>query len=121
MLEGKRIVITGAARGIGRAIAADCLRAGAIVGANYRELAPDNTDRLIPLRFDVRDRDAVAAAIEDFVQRTGGIDGWVNNAAVNRPGLLISAPLDSIREQVETNLIGPLVCSQLIQIGRAHV
>src|SRR5262245_4298039 len=115
MLEGKRIVVTGAGRGIGRAIASACVRAGAIVGANYRESSPgESSDNLIPLRFDVRDRAAVAGAIGEFVEREGKIDGWVNNAAINRPDLLISATHENIREQIETNLMGPIICSQLV-------
>ena len=115
MLEGKRIVVTGAGRGIGRAIATACLRDGAIVGANYRDSFSDKpADNLILLQFDIRDADAAALALGQFVERFGGIDGWVNNAAVNRPYLLISTTREKIREQIETNLIGPIVCSQLV-------
>jgi len=117
MLEGKTIVVTGAGRGIGRAIALACLKAGAFVGVNYHRAEkeakalhaefPERT-RLLP--FDVRKAEEIQQAVDSFER----IDGWVNNAAVNRPGLLVSTEADQIREQIETNLLGPIVCSKAV-------
>jgi 3-oxoacyl-[acyl-carrier protein] reductase len=121
MLEGKSIVVTGAGRGIGRAIAAACVRAGALVGVNYhasketaRELCSTHPDRFILLAFDVRDPVAIAKCIAEFCERAGRIDGWVNNAGVNRPGLLIATDINRIREQIEVNLLGPILCAQAV-------
>lgn len=83
MLAKKRIVITGASRGIGRAMALACAREGATVGINYR-------------------------VSEE------GIDGWVNNAAVNRPGLLVSVEDEDLRAQVDINLVGPILCTRCV-------
>ena len=73
MLEGKKIVVTGASRGIGRAIALACARAGAVVGLNYRAseesaraLEKAHLNRFILLPFDVRDGEAVSAAVARF-------------------------------------------------------
>jgi 3-oxoacyl-[acyl-carrier protein] reductase len=121
MLEGKKIVVTGAGRGIGRAIAEACVRAGAIVGINCRStqdsvqtLCEENPEHFIPLLFDVRDRAAINKGVAEFRQRAGTIDGWVNNAGVNHPGLLATATADTIREQIDVNLMGPILCSQAV-------
>ena len=121
MLEGKRIVVTGAGRGIGRAVALACADAGARVGVNYRRsedaartLVAQAPDRLFPLPFDVRDPAAVGAAVAAFHERHGGIDGWVNNAGVNHPALLLATEDERIREQLEVNLVGPIVCSRAV-------
>ena len=120
-LEGRVVVVTGAARGIGRAIALACAREGAFVGVNYRssadaarELCALDPKRLFPMPFDVADHDAVGSAVEKLVSERGGVDGWVNNAAVNLPDLLVSADPSKMRAQVETNLLGPLFCSRAV-------
>ena len=121
MLEGKKIVVTGASRGIGRAIALACARAGAVVGLNYRAseesaraLEKAHLNRFILLPFDVRDGEAVSAAVARFRERAGRIDGWVNNAGINLPDLLLSASPQKIREQIDVNLAGPILCAQAV-------
>ena len=121
MLDGKRIVVTGAGRGIGRAIAAACLKAGAVVGLNYltseegaRTLAGEHPGRVHLLPFDVTDAARVKAAVEEFRAKAGSIDGWVNNAAVNLPDLLVAASPEKIRRQIDVNLLGPILCAQAI-------
>ena len=116
-LEGKRLIVTGASRGIGRAIAVACAQRGAIVGINFNRSEKDARDvadalgaNAILLGFDVCDSAAVGLAFDAFVARTGGIDGLVNNAAINRPSLLVSACDDDIDAVVRTNLIGPMMC-----------
>jgi 3-oxoacyl-[acyl-carrier protein] reductase len=111
MLDGKNIVVTGASRGIGLAIAKACAKAGAVVGANARtgEVAGLET-----LRFDVRDEASVRAAVERFRDAHGRIDGWVNNAGVNRPDLLVASSPERIREQIDTNLLGPVLCCRAV-------
>ncbi|MBI4345396.1 MAG: SDR family oxidoreductase [Elusimicrobia bacterium] len=119
-LKDRVVVVTGAARGIGRAIASACLREGALVGVNYRSSAEaarelcKSSDRLFPLPFDVSDPEAVTAAVAKVLEARGAIDGWVNNAAVNLPDLLVSAETPKMRAQVETNLLGPLYCCRAV-------
>ena len=120
-LEGKKIVVTGASRGIGRAIAAACAREGAVVGINYRTsekearaLEQQDRERFRLLPFDVRDAEAVAAAVTLFREHEGRIDAWVNNAGLNLPDVLVSADLDRIRAQIEVNLLGPVICARAV-------
>jgi 3-oxoacyl-[acyl-carrier protein] reductase len=121
LLEGMRVVVTGAARGIGRAIARACAREGAVVGLNYqssdaaaRALFEEDPERYFLLPFDVRDAAAVSAAIALFRERHGRIDGWVNNAGVNHPALMIAADDDHVREQIDVNVLGPILCARAV-------
>jgi len=124
LLQGKTIVITGASRGIGKAIAAVCAREGANVGINYltnaaqaRALADElqRTYRVsaYPLGFDVRRPESIAQACEPLLRNTA-VDGWVNNAAINLQGLLLSQTEQDILEQISTNIAGPIHCCRFI-------
>jgi len=121
MLAGKRILVTGASRGIGRAIALACGAAGAQVGVNYHrseEQARTLCETLGPssraLSFDVGEAEAVARGVAEFVEFAGGIDGLVNNAGINLPSLLVNARDDEIAAMVATNLIGPILCTRAV-------
>ena len=120
-LHRKRILVTGASRGIGRAIAIACAAAGARVGVNYHR----SRDRALavcseigpaaaPLEFDVGDAEAVARGVEAFAGLAGGIDGLVNNAGINRPSLLVAASDADIAATIATNLVGPILCTRAV-------
>jgi NAD(P)-dependent dehydrogenase (short-subunit alcohol dehydrogenase family) len=88
-LQGRVAVVTGAGRGIGRAIALDLARAGADVGVGLRDVTGDNGvldqitalgRRAVPLAMDVTDLAASRAAIDRAVAELGGLDVLVNNA-----------------------------------------
>ncbi len=121
MLEGKRILVTGASGGIGSAVARGCARAGAIVGLGFRASrrqaetlaaeAPESF-RLVP--FDVHLPEEVDRAITAFVAAEGRVDGLVNAAGVIHPELLAVARTEALRELLETNLLGSLFCARAV-------
>jgi NAD(P)-dependent dehydrogenase (short-subunit alcohol dehydrogenase family) len=78
LLTDKVVVVTGAARGIGRATAELCTRFGAIVATCDREA--QDVDAALSALFDVRDADARDVFVEGVVNKFGGIDVLVNNA-----------------------------------------
>jgi 3-oxoacyl-[acyl-carrier protein] reductase len=125
MLRGKTVIVTGAARGIGRAIAEVCAREGASVGINYRNsrlqaerLAQDLQERYDVsthlLAFDVCDAQAVERSCRALIDRGVQVDGWVNNAGVNLRGLLLSQTEDMIAAQLRTNVEAAILCCRFI-------
>ena len=87
-LTGRRAVVTGASRGIGQAIAIALARAGADVAGLSLDPAPETEEavrsygrNVLMMVGDTGDSTAVDAAATAIVERFGGIDIWVNNAA----------------------------------------
>ena len=104
-LEGKTALVTGASRGIGRAIATELARAGASVVLSYRTgveeaetLASELGGRAVAA--DVSDPESAAALVEE----AGDLDIIVNNAGVTRDGLLVRMSDDDWRTVIDTNL-----------------
>jgi 3-oxoacyl-[acyl-carrier protein] reductase len=104
-LEGKRALVTGASRGIGRAIAVELARAGAEVVVGYRT-GKDEADEVAneiggrAVQADVSDPDDAARLVEE----AGELDVLVNNAGITRDGLLARMPDEDWRAVLETNL-----------------
>ncbi len=110
-LAGQRVWVTGASKGIGRALAAELTRLGCRVAASARNL--DELERLateypgvVPVAVDVTDRDAVVAAATRVERELGGIDVAVLNAGYWRQMDVVAWDSDTFRRHVETNLMG---------------
>jgi 3-oxoacyl-[acyl-carrier protein] reductase len=121
-LEGQHAVVTGASRGIGRAIACRLAAEGASVVVNYvaNEAAAAETVGLIgaaggrarALRFDVGDADAVRGGFADIVDHEGRVDILVNNAGLSIDGLLLRLKDDDWHRVLQTNLTGVFHCAR---------
>jgi 3-oxoacyl-[acyl-carrier protein] reductase len=106
-LEGKTALVTGASRGIGRAIALELAAAGASLVLGYRT-ERDDAERVVgeaggrAVQADIADPDQARALVEE----AGDLDILVNNAGVTRDGLLPRMRDDDWRLVLETNLSG---------------
>jgi len=104
-LEGKNALVTGASRGIGRAIAVDLAAAGASVAFSYRT-GVDEAEALAveigarAVQADVSDPDSARALVEE----AGDLDILVNNAGVTRDGLLVRMSDEDWDTVIDTNL-----------------
>jgi 3-oxoacyl-[acyl-carrier protein] reductase len=104
-LDGKTALVTGASRGIGRAIASELAQAGASVVVGYRS-GKDEAEALAS-ELGGRAVQADVANGEDaarLVAEAGDLDILVNNAGLTRDGLLARMPDDDWRTVIETNL-----------------
>jgi 3-oxoacyl-[acyl-carrier protein] reductase len=119
ILEGKVAVITGARRGIGRAIALKLAQNGAdcvlIARTAPDELAQEISAmgrRALSLSVDVADDKAVESAFKQIASDFGTIDILVNNAGITDDGLLIRMKLEQWNRVLETNLTGTFLCTK---------
>ncbi len=117
-VEGRRIIITGAGSGMGRAFALGLAREGATVGV--LDLKPDAADAVVSevkaqggqglaLAADVSKRDEIVAAFDAFVGQTGGLDVLFNNAGFNRPMNLLDVTEENWHAIMNVNALGTLI------------
>ena len=122
-LQGKICIITGAATGIGRAIATTFVKEGAAVAVDYVGKS-DKADELvaalkliggraIAVAADVSDAKQVAMLFEETIKEFGRLDVLVNNAGVEKKVAFVDTPEDEWHKVIAINLTGPFLCSQL--------
>ncbi len=120
--EGKKVIITGATRGIGCAVAAAFLDKGAtVIGLyrNNREAAErffassrEYKDRLFLYQCDVSDPEKVALLYGEIEEKFNYIDILVNNAGIRRDAMLAMMPVADWRMVIDTNLTGSFLMSK---------
>lgn len=135
-LRGRRAVVTGAAQGLGRAIARRLAEAGAsvLLGDLQLELARKAAAELselygvsaIATGLDVTDTHSVVAAADLALNDLGGVDIWVNNAGIYPNVPLLDMADDVWNNVMEVNLRGVFACSReaarrMIDAGRGGV
>jgi 3-oxoacyl-[acyl-carrier protein] reductase len=104
-LDGKRALVTGASRGIGRAIAQELADAGAEVVVGYRTGADEAEELAREISGHAVQADiSTAEDAARLVEEAGDLDILVNNAGLTRDGLLARMPDDDWRVVIETNL-----------------
>ena len=120
-LSGKRILITGSTRGIGKGIAKKLIECGAIVGINGRdakqtkqiaeELSTENST-VIPLAYNLSIPDNATKIVKEFIEITGGIDGLVNNAGHGKSMAFRGVTLEKWRNTFALNIEAALMTCQ---------
>ena len=121
-LEGKRIVVTGASRGIGAGVARYLAERGARVAITYTSQPAAAEAVLASLagtghlsqKLDVTDSASVEAAFKAIQTEFGGIDALVNNAGVTRDQLLMRMKEEEFDTVVATNLRGAFLCCKAV-------
>ena len=121
-LTGRVALVTGASRGIVRAVAIGLASAGASVAVNYRERA-DAAEEVcaeiagaggtaIAVQADVVDPDAVGQMVKRVTSELGGLDILVNNAGIIADSYLMFMKLESWREVIDVSLTGAFNCTK---------
>jgi 3-oxoacyl-[acyl-carrier protein] reductase len=123
-LKDKVILVTGAARGIGKSIALTLAAQGAHVVFNYRgdeakaialkEELEKAGGKATGLKFDVTDYEAMTKAIDEFTKNVAPISGLVNNAGISKDTLLLRLKPDEISSIIDTNLKGAMMVTQAL-------
>ncbi|WP_411955427.1 3-oxoacyl-[acyl-carrier-protein] reductase [Alkalibacillus sp. S2W] len=120
MLEGQTALVTGASRGIGRAIALELAKNGANVVVNYAgnqaradevvEEIKEFGQEAIAYQANVSSSEEVTAMIKQTVDQFGSVDILVNNAGITRDNLLMRMKEEEFDEVIDTNLKGVFNC-----------
>ena len=143
LLEGKTVVVTGAARGIGKAIAIECAKSGADIA--FTDLKRDESfdvleKEISELGVKVKGYESNAAnlessqkAVDEIVAEFGRIDVLVNNAGISMRAMFKDLDLSVMKNLMDVNFWGTVYCTKyalpyltstkgsVVEIGRAHV
>jgi 3-oxoacyl-[acyl-carrier protein] reductase len=121
------VLVTGASRGIGAAIAVACADAGADVAIGYRQDAGGAEASVAAVRSrggdakafaaDLREPDQVDTMMEAVQDRFGKIDGLVNNAGTMAESRVVDMTVDEWRQVLDLNLTGAFLCSRAVLPG----
>ncbi|MEZ0344690.1 MAG: 3-oxoacyl-[acyl-carrier-protein] reductase [Caldimicrobium sp.] len=124
MLQGKIALVTGASRGIGRAIAIELAKAGAEVVVNYlgsEEKAKEVVKEIESFggkaylsRFDVSNSEEVKRAIKELEEKLGTIHILVNNAGITRDALFLRMKEEDWEAVLRTNLFSAFYVTQAV-------
>ena len=121
----KVVLITGAARGIGKAVAVELARNGYDIVINYLtsheealQLKQDLEDtfhvRSLAIRADVSDETEVREMVSVIEEELGGVDILVNNAAVDLSNLFHQKTAEEFRRTLDVNVVGAYLCSRYV-------
>lgn len=119
-LENKTVLVTGASRGIGKAICEALAKQKAHIVFNYRgdedkanalkdHFASLGASKVSAIKFDVTDYDTMKTNIDAFVKENGPISGLVNNAGISKDQLCLRVKPEDIESILNTNLMAAMV------------
>lgn len=121
-LAGKRALVTGGSRGIGAAIAVALAEKGADVAITYERSAERTAalveaieakgGKAVAIQADSADPAAIQRSVDEAVEKLGGLDILVNNAAIARYSPIAEYPVEDIDAQLAVNIRGPILASK---------
>jgi 3-oxoacyl-[acyl-carrier protein] reductase len=124
LLQNKVAIITGASRGIGRAIALELATQGASVVVNYanssaaaKKVVEEITSaggNAIALQADISQSEQVEALVSATLEKFSRIDILVNNAGITRDTLLLRMKLEDWQAVIDLNLTGVFLCTRAV-------
>ncbi len=117
LLEGRTALVTGAANGIGRAIAERLALEGARVAAVDVEDVPDLGPLVQPVRWDLSKTESLESLLTAAEDAVGPLDVLVNNAGVFEPALAVDLTLEIYRRVLAVNLDAPVLLAGLAARG----
>lgn len=124
-LKNKKILVTGATRGLGKKIAEALASQGAHIILNYRgepqkameakeELLKLGASEVTPLLFDVTNTAQMKEAVENFVTEHGPITGLVNNAGISKDQIVLRLKEEDLDQTLNTNLKSAIMLTQIL-------
>ena len=125
-LKGKIVLVTGATRGIGKAIAINLAKQGAHVVFNFREgkedIANEMQKELIEagavnatgVMFDVTNAEQIKTSLDAFNKEFGAITGLVNNAGISKDQIVLRLKEEDISQTIDTNLKGSILVTSAL-------
>ena len=124
LLEGQTAIVTGASRGIGKAIAIFLAKEGAEVIINYSS-SLENANKVVseinsfggkayPLQADISNENSVNELIKTVLEKNNKIDVLVNNAGITKDGLLMRMKTDDWQKVLDLNLSGVFYCTRAV-------
>ena len=130
-MSSKVVLITGCSSGIGLETAIECAKEGHTVFATMRNLNKKSelekrskkeklVERIKILELDISDSSSIANTIASIVRQTQKIDVLFNNAGYRLVGSLEDITINEIREQINTNLMGPMHLTQTVLPHMKH-
>ncbi len=124
LLSGQTALVTGASRGIGRAIALKLGETGAEVVVNYSN-SPDKAEEVVAeinsiggkayaIQANIADEEEVNKLMRTVLERNGQIDVLINNAGITRDGLLMRMKTEDWQDVMNLNLNGVFLCTRAV-------